>query len=89
MDLHFTADEPTAGQQIQSLIQLLHKHGVQKRVPTRSQRDDEESAPEMSGARAIEVLQLCFAVYQASDSRAPVDPRTISGSVTPAGWAEW
>jgi predicted dehydrogenase len=43
----------------------------------------------MSALEAARVLQLCFAVYQASDSRAPVDPRTISGSVTPAGWAEW
>ena len=44
---------------------------------------------EMSAAQAAKVLQLCFAVYEASDSRQPVDPRTISGSVTPAGWAEW
>ena len=43
----------------------------------------------MSAAEAAKVLQLCFAVYQASDTRQPVDPRTITGSVTPAGWAEW
>ena len=43
----------------------------------------------MSAADGARVLQLCFAVYQASDSRLPVDPRTISGSVTPAGWGEW
>jgi predicted dehydrogenase len=43
----------------------------------------------MSAVEAAKVLQLCFAVYQASDTRQPVDPRTISGSVTPAGWAEW
>jgi predicted dehydrogenase len=43
----------------------------------------------MSVAEAAKVLQLCFAVYQASDDRRPVDPRTISGSVTPAGWADW
>jgi predicted dehydrogenase len=43
----------------------------------------------MSATEAAKVLQLCFAVYQASDTRRPVDPRTISGSVTPAGWAEW
>jgi len=43
----------------------------------------------MTAAEAAKVLQLCFAVYQASDTRQPVDPRTISGSVTPAGWAEW
>jgi predicted dehydrogenase len=45
--------------------------------------------PAMSAADAARVLQLCFAVYQASDERRPVDPRTITGSVTPAGWAEW
>ena len=43
----------------------------------------------MSPNEAAKVLQLCFAVYQASDTRQPVDPRTITGSVTPAGWAEW
>jgi predicted dehydrogenase len=43
----------------------------------------------MSATDAAKVLQLCFAVYQASDTRQPVDPRTISGSVTPAGWGEW
>jgi predicted dehydrogenase len=43
----------------------------------------------MSAAEAAKVLQLCFAVYQASDTRQPVDPRTITGSVTPAGWGEW
>ena len=43
----------------------------------------------MSAAEAAKVLQLCFAVYQASDTRQPVDPRTITGSVTPAGWADW
>jgi predicted dehydrogenase len=43
----------------------------------------------MAATDAAKVLQLCFAVYQASDTHEPVDPRTISGSVTPAGWAEW
>ncbi|HXX88586.1 MAG TPA: Gfo/Idh/MocA family oxidoreductase [Acidimicrobiales bacterium] len=43
----------------------------------------------MSAREAAKVLQLCFAVYQASDTRQPVDPRTITGSVTPRGWAEW
>jgi predicted dehydrogenase len=44
---------------------------------------------EMSPADAIKVLQLCFAVYAASEIRGPVDPRTITGSVTPEGWADW
>ena len=30
----------------------------------------------MSATEAAKVLQLCFAVYQASDTRQPVDPRT-------------
>ncbi len=44
---------------------------------------------EMTAEQATKVLQLCFAVYQAGNSRQPVDPRTISGSVSPHGWAEW
>jgi hypothetical protein len=43
----------------------------------------------MSPAEAVKVLQLCFAVYAASDTRRPVDPRTITGSITPEGWADW
>ncbi len=44
---------------------------------------------DMTPDAAIKVLQLCFAVYQASENRAPVDPRTITGSVSPAGWGDW
>jgi predicted dehydrogenase len=44
---------------------------------------------DMSAGDAARVLQLCFAVYEASNTRRPVDPRTIEGSVTPSGWAEW
>jgi predicted dehydrogenase len=44
---------------------------------------------DMSAEAAAKVLQLCFAVYQAGNTRLPVDPRSITGSVTPAGWAEW
>ena len=47
------------------------------------------TAADMSAEQAAKVLQLCFAVYQAGNTRAPVDPRSISGSVTPTGWAEW
>jgi predicted dehydrogenase len=43
----------------------------------------------MSPTEAVKVLQLCFAVYAASEERRPIDPRTISGSVIPSGWAEW
>ncbi len=43
----------------------------------------------MSAEQAAKVLQLCFAVYEAGNTRRPVDPRTITGSVTPTGWAEW
>jgi len=44
---------------------------------------------EMSPEAATKVLQLCFAVYEAGNTRLPVDPRAITGSVTPAGWADW
>jgi hypothetical protein len=44
---------------------------------------------DMSAESATKVLQLCFAVYQASEIGGPVDPRTITGSVTPTGWADW
>jgi predicted dehydrogenase len=43
----------------------------------------------MSAESAAEVLRLCFAVYRSSELGAPVDPRTITGSVTPPGWGEW
>jgi predicted dehydrogenase len=46
----------------------------------------EGSSPEMSGERAIEVLQLCFAVYQASVNRGPVDPASIELSSSPPWW---
>ena len=46
----------------------------------------EGTTPEMPGDRAIEVLQLCFAVYEASTTRAPVDPATIEGAVSPPWW---
>jgi predicted dehydrogenase len=44
---------------------------------------------EMSPADAVKVLQLCFAVYKASEDRAPVDPRELSGTVRGPGWGEW
>lgn len=43
----------------------------------------------MTPAEAVKVLQLCFAVYAASDTHRPVDPRTVTGTVSPAGWADW
>jgi predicted dehydrogenase len=42
--------------------------------------------PEMSGDLAVKTLQLCFAVYQASKERRPVDPASINGSVSPPWW---
>jgi predicted dehydrogenase len=42
--------------------------------------------PEMSGELAVKTLQLCFAVYQASIDRAPVDPASIATSVSPPWW---
>ena len=44
---------------------------------------------DMTPESAAKVLQLCFAVYKASEIGGPVDPRTITGSVTPTGWADW
>jgi predicted dehydrogenase len=44
------------------------------------------TVPAMTPDEAIRVLQLCFAVYQASTTRLPVDPRTISDPVTADGW---
>jgi len=44
------------------------------------------STPDMTGEMAVKVLQLCFAVYQSSNTRTPVDPSTITGSVSPVGW---
>ena len=38
---------------------------------------------EMTGELATKTLQLCFAVYEASNERRPVDPATITGSVSP------
>jgi predicted dehydrogenase len=35
---------------------------------------------------AIKALQLCFAVYQASNERRPVDPASIDTAVSPNGW---
>jgi predicted dehydrogenase len=46
----------------------------------------EGTQPEMSGQRAIEVLQLCFAVYRASSTRSPVDPASIDGAASPPWW---
>ena len=39
-----------------------------------------------STVMAIKALQLCFAVYQASNERRAIDPATIDGAVTPTGW---
>jgi predicted dehydrogenase len=41
---------------------------------------------DMDGDLAIQTLQLIFAVYQASNERLPVDPRTIETSVSPTWW---
>lgn len=41
---------------------------------------------EMTATDAIKALQLCFAVYQAGNTRLPVDPRSITDQVVPEGW---
>jgi predicted dehydrogenase len=43
----------------------------------------------MTAAEATDVLRLCFGVYQAAETRSPVDPRTITGTVSPQGWGDW
>ncbi|MGQ0825519.1 MAG: Gfo/Idh/MocA family protein [Actinomycetota bacterium] len=44
------------------------------------------AAPELAPETAIKALQLAFAVYLASDTRAPVDPASIEESVSPSFW---
>ncbi len=46
----------------------------------------EERVPDLDPETAIKALQLCFAVYQASDERKPVDPASIHDVVRPRGW---
>jgi predicted dehydrogenase len=41
---------------------------------------------QMSSELATDVLRLCFAVYQAGNTRSPVDPRAITTSVSPDSW---
>jgi predicted dehydrogenase len=47
------------------------------------------SAPAMTASEATDVLRLCFAVYEAGRTRSAVDPRTVTGTVSPPGWGEW
>lgn len=42
--------------------------------------------PDLDPETAIKALQLCFAVYQASNERRPVDPASIETAVSPYGW---
>ena len=44
------------------------------------------TVPDMTADEAVRVLQLCFAVYQSSATRMPVDPRTVSDPVIAPGW---
>ena len=46
----------------------------------------EGSRPDMDGDMGIKVLQLAFAVYQASNERRPIEPRSIDGAVSPSWW---
>ena len=43
----------------------------------------------MTASEATAVLRLCFAVYEAGQTRSAVDPRTVTGTVSPPGWGEW
>ncbi|MFM8237000.1 MAG: Gfo/Idh/MocA family protein [Actinomycetota bacterium] len=42
--------------------------------------------PDLAPATAIEALRLCFAVYQASNERRPVDLAAVPDVVSPVGW---
>lgn len=42
--------------------------------------------PDMTGDQAIKALQLCFATYEASNTRSPVRLDSIETSVSPPGW---
>jgi predicted dehydrogenase len=42
--------------------------------------------PDLDPEMAVKALQLCFAVYGASNDHQPVDPSTIDGTVSPDGW---
>jgi predicted dehydrogenase len=44
------------------------------------------TTPDLDPAVAIEALQLCFAVYQASNEQRPVEPASIDDAVSPIGW---
>ena len=47
----------------------------------------EGTPPEMSAEDAIKALQLVYAVYEAGNTHQAVDPRAISETVVPDGWA--
>ncbi len=47
---------------------------------------DGDGAPDMTPDLATKTLQLCFATYQASIERRPVDPATIDDAVSPPWW---
>jgi predicted dehydrogenase len=40
----------------------------------------------LTATEGVKALQLCFAVYEAGKTHQPVDPRTMSGVVSPEGW---
>ena len=42
--------------------------------------------PEMTPEMAIKTLQLCFAVYQASAERRPIEPASVTDAVSPPWW---
>jgi len=44
------------------------------------------TVPDLNPETAIKALQLCFAVYDASNRRVPVDPASITDAVSPNGW---
>jgi predicted dehydrogenase len=49
----------------------------------------DDTPPAMTATEAVKALQLCFAVYEAGNSGSAVDPRRVTGTITPEGWAQW
>lgn len=83
-------DEPTEPTVSTDLEAVLADPGIDAaEVLTSSHSVDalvEGVRPEMSATEATKALQLCFAVHQANNTREPVDPRTVDGTVSPDGW---
>jgi len=91
---------PRPGRALQRTRQGHHDHRVQRsrlELPHGFKRSSAHfidallngTAASLTPEEAVKVLQLCFAVYLAGETHEAVDPRLMTGSVTPTGWADW